>query len=100
MIQEKEALEASITALTATKVHAEPKDGREVLDNEKNKPVKSEGTKSADQEQVVVEDGVVDHPLVMRDNEVANDNQSQPHKVNIIILYTVGELQGSFSLGE
>jgi len=82
LIQEKEALEASITALTATKVHAEPKDDREVLDNEKNKPVKSEGTESTDQEQAVVEDGVVDHPLVTRDDEVPSDNQPQPHKEN------------------
>lgn len=83
LIQEKEALEASITALTATKVHAEPKDDREVLDNGRNKPVKSEGTESANQEQVLVEDGVVDHPLVTRDDEVPSDNQSQPHKENI-----------------
>lgn len=78
-------MEASITALTATTVHAEPKDDREVLDNEKNKPVKSEGTESAIQEQVVVEDGVTDHPLVMRDDEVPNDNQPQSDKVNIYI---------------
>ncbi|XP_015752953.1 PREDICTED: GRIP and coiled-coil domain-containing protein 1-like [Acropora digitifera] len=82
LIQEKEALEASITALTATKVHAEPRDDREVLDNGRNKPVKSEGTESANQEQVVVEDGVVDHPLVTRDDEVPSDNQPQPHKEN------------------
>lgn len=97
LIQEKEALEASITALTATKVHAEPKDDREVLDNEKNKPVKSEGTESTDQEQAVVEDGVVDHPLVTRDDEVPSDNRPQPHKV---ITHTGEELQGRFSLGE
>lgn len=90
-------MEASITALTATKVHAEPKDDREVLDNGRNKPVKSEGTKSTDQEQAVLEDGVVDHPLVTRDDEVPSDNQPQPHKV---IIYTGEELQGRFSLGE
>ena len=91
-MQEKEALEASITVLTAnnqsTKSHKkdaaehEAKDDQnEKVEDEKDSAGKAESAYSPVKERTKEKDSVVDHPLAVKEDEVEDTNQSQPDKV-------------------
>lgn len=92
LLQEKEALEASITVLTAnnqsansqkkdTTEHPETKDQIEKLENDENSSFKAEGATSPIHEQVKEKVEVVDHPLALKEDEAEGAIQSQPDKV-------------------
>ena len=92
LLQEKEALEASITVLTTnnqsannqkkdTAEHPEPKDQSEKLENDENSSFKAEGATSPVYEQVKEKVESVDHPLAVKEDEAENAIQSQPDKV-------------------
>lgn len=104
LLQEKEALEASITALTASNqytksqkkdatVHTEGKDQREESEDEKSKPVQAQGTESPVHEHVVVKDEVTDHPLAVKEDEVQGKNHPQTDKDNENITQEQSELE-------
>ena len=90
-MQEKEALEASITVLTANNQstksdkedaaeHETRDDQNEKLEGEKDGAGKT-GAYSPVKEQTKEKDSVVDHPLAVKEDEVEDTNQSQPDKV-------------------
>ena len=92
LLQEKEALEASITVLTANNqsgksckkdaAEQETKDDEnEKLEDERVSAGKAEGVHSPVKEQTKERDGVVDHPLAVREDAVEDTNQSQLDKV-------------------
>lgn len=104
LLQEKEALEASITVLTAnnqsansqkkdTAEHPEAKDQIEKLENDENSSFKAEGATSPIHEQVKEKVEVVDHPLALKEDEAEGAIQSQPDKENTTCIQSELEKQ-------
>ena len=85
-------MEASVNVLTTTgnqltKSHkkevteCETKDQNEKLESEKNSTSKAEGAISPVREEGKEKDGVLDHPLAVKESDVEDANQSPPDKV-------------------
>ncbi|KAL9955161.1 hypothetical protein ACROYT_G036447 [Oculina patagonica] len=94
LLQEKEALEASVNVLTTSnnqstksthkKEAAEGKDQNESAEIEKNtnSASKGEGATSPLQEEGTQKEGVLDHPLAIKEDEVEHGEQSSEDKEN------------------
>ncbi len=92
-MQEKEALEASVNVLTTSnnqstknthkKEAAEGKDQNESAEIEKNtnSASKGEGATSPLQEEGTQKEGVLDHPLAIKEDEVEHEKQLNEDKV-------------------
>ena len=85
-------MEASVNVLTTTgnqltKSHkkevteCETKDQNEKLESEKNSTSKAVGAISPVREEGKEKDGVLDHPLAVKESDVEDANQSPPDKV-------------------
>lgn len=94
LLQEKEALEASVNVLTTSsnqtsKSHKKEAAEKETKDHpnekaedEKDSTSKAEGAKSPLHEESKDQDGCLDHPLAVNEDTVEDANQSQPGKEN------------------
>ena len=92
LLQEKEALEASVNVLTTNSNQTaknpkkeaadhDTKDHSETQGDEKTSASKPEDAKSPLHEDSKEKDQIMDHPLAVKDDEVEDANQFQSNKV-------------------
>lgn len=100
LLQEKEALEASINVLTTSnnqttksshkKEAADGKDQNESVEDEKisDSAGKSEDSSSSLQEEAVHMEGVLDHPLAVKEDDMEHGKQLHQDEVWFYVLMT------------